>query len=116
MSPATKQSDRSRTSAASQRQAILDRLRRGPATTVELAQIALKYTSRVSELRKAGHAITAALIEGGVYQYRLAEPGGIAPRNATSGCRHHDPTSFVRRGDAAYCPCCNRWMGNYRKA
>ena len=46
----------------------------------------------------------------------FAEPGGIAPRNATSGCRHHDPTSFVRRGDAAYCPCCNRWMGNYRKA
>jgi len=75
MSPATKQSDRSRTSAASQRQAILDRLRRGPATTVELAAIALKYTGRVSELRQAGHVITATPIEGGVYRYTLVEPG-----------------------------------------
>jgi len=111
MSPATKQSDRSRTSAASQRQAILDRLRRGPATTVELAAIALKYTGRVSELRQAGHVITATPIEGGVYRYTLVEPGRVTP-----GCRHHDPGSFVRRDGAAYCPHCDRWMGNYRKA
>ena len=37
--------------------AILQRLQRGPATNVELARIALKYTSRISDLRKAGYNV-----------------------------------------------------------
>ena len=37
--------------------AILERLRTGPATNHELAAIALKYTGRLSDLRRAGHAI-----------------------------------------------------------
>jgi hypothetical protein len=37
--------------------AILDRLQLGPASNSELASIALKYTGRVSEIRKAGHDI-----------------------------------------------------------
>lgn len=38
-------------------QAILDRLACGPATNKELAAFALKYTSRISDLRKAGHDV-----------------------------------------------------------
>lgn len=39
-------------------QLILDRLRQGPATNHELAGLALKYTSRLSDLRKAGYSVT----------------------------------------------------------
>ena len=37
--------------------AILERLRRGRATNAELAGIALKYTSRTSDLRAAGYDV-----------------------------------------------------------
>ena len=40
-----------------QNAAVLSRLRAGPATNAELAAIALKYTSRVSDLRKAGFTV-----------------------------------------------------------
>lgn len=40
-----------------QNAAVLARLMRGPATNAELAGIALKYTSRVSDLRKAGFTV-----------------------------------------------------------
>ena len=47
---------------------VLDRLRKGPATSHELARISLKYTSRISDLRKAGHVITCERTSaGGVY-------------------------------------------------
>ena len=36
---------------------VLARLRRGPASNAELAAISLKYTSRISDLRKAGFRI-----------------------------------------------------------
>ena len=36
---------------------ILARLRCGPATNRELARISLKYTSRISDLRKAGYDV-----------------------------------------------------------
>jgi guanylate kinase len=36
---------------------ILERLRQGPATNRELAAISLKYTSRNSDLRKAGYDV-----------------------------------------------------------
>ena len=42
---------------SAQCQRILERLRQGPATNRELARIALKYTSRISDLRAAGHRI-----------------------------------------------------------
>jgi hypothetical protein len=41
----------------SQCKAILERLRQGPATSGQLAQISLKYTGRISELRQAGYDI-----------------------------------------------------------
>lgn len=40
-----------------QNQAVLERLQQGPATNFELNQIAIKYTSRVSDLRAAGYNV-----------------------------------------------------------
>jgi|GEM_PF-6891011 hypothetical protein len=37
--------------------AMLSRLRQGRATNTELATMSLKYTGRISDLRKAGHDI-----------------------------------------------------------
>lgn len=42
---------------SAQNAAILARLQRGPASNLELARIALKYTSRISDLRAAGYAV-----------------------------------------------------------
>lgn len=53
--------------------AILQRLRNGPATNGELAAIALKYTSRISDLRKHGVKIEAKREEHGIVTYRLLE-------------------------------------------
>jgi hypothetical protein len=36
---------------------ILERLQSGPATNRELAEISLKYTGRISDLRKAGYDV-----------------------------------------------------------
>lgn len=36
---------------------ILERLRSGPVTNQELATIALKYTGRISDLRKSGYDV-----------------------------------------------------------
>jgi hypothetical protein len=38
--------------------AILERLRRGPATNIELSAIALRFTARIHELRAAGYQIS----------------------------------------------------------
>lgn len=40
-----------------QNQAVLERLQQGPATNFELNQIAIKYTSRISDLRAAGYNV-----------------------------------------------------------
>jgi len=55
--------------------AILERLRQGKASNHELARIALKYTGRLSDLRKAGHAIECFNQDhaSGVAWYRLIE-------------------------------------------
>jgi hypothetical protein len=37
--------------------AILARLHQGPASNFDLAQISLKYTSRISDIRKAGYDV-----------------------------------------------------------
>ena len=51
---------------------ILNMLTAGPVTNVDLAKVALKYTSRISDLRKAGHRITCKRLSGGLTEYRLA--------------------------------------------
>lgn len=59
--------------------AILRRLREGPATNVELATIALKYTGRASDLRARGCVIDCAEDRRtGISTYTLKyEPGGL---------------------------------------
>ena len=51
--------------------AIMERLQRGPATNRELAQLSLKYTSRISDLRANGNDILADRKQGGLTVYRL---------------------------------------------
>ena len=54
--------------------AMLALLRHHDPTNAELAQIALKYTNRISELRQAGHKIPRPTkIEGGLWRYHLEE-------------------------------------------
>lgn len=55
--------------------AILERLKRGAATNRELAEIALKYTGRLSDLRAAGYKIIVVQRDhaSGLNTYRLVE-------------------------------------------
>ena len=54
---------------------IYERLQLGSATNVELAEISLKYTSRISDIRKAGHVVTLISHdhETGLTSYQLGE-------------------------------------------
>ena len=56
---------------------MLDRLRYGPATNRDLAEIGLKYTGRISDLRAAGYRIvvTSKCVETGRCIYELKEGG-----------------------------------------
>jgi hypothetical protein len=56
---------------------ILARLREGAVTNHELAEISLKYTGRLSDLRKQGHVIECVTINRatGLSVYRLKEDG-----------------------------------------
>lgn len=63
--------DRARFKAQTQR--ILDRLKEGPVLNTELARVALKYTSRISDLREAGHDIRCDRVGGGQTMYYLLD-------------------------------------------
>lgn len=52
---------------------ILERLRQGPATCRDLNAIALKYTSRISDLRAEGYRIVCCRGPGGINSYTLEE-------------------------------------------
>lgn len=56
-----------------QSSAILERLRRGPATNTELIVMAQRFGARLHDLRKAGYQISTNLIdtENGIYLYTL---------------------------------------------
>lgn len=54
-------------------QLILDRLKEGPVTNTELVSFAMKYTGRLSDLRKAGYHIQCRDRGGGVHEYRLVD-------------------------------------------
>ena len=63
---------------AGQNAAILTRLRQGPARNHELADIALKYTSRISDVRSwlesnEGKTIKCRRLSGGVTEYSIGE-------------------------------------------
>ena len=57
----------------SQKERILARLRKGPASNRELNDIAFRYSARIAELRDEGHAITWRAVKGcpGITLYRL---------------------------------------------
>jgi hypothetical protein len=57
--------------------AIFNRLRHGPANNTELATIALKYTSRISDLRAAGYNVVCDRLGGGLTSYRLVTPEAV---------------------------------------
>ena len=59
-------------------QAILERLQHGPATNRELAGLALKYSGRISDLRKAGHDVRVWSHEHrtGLVVYGIGPPPG----------------------------------------
>jgi hypothetical protein len=67
-----------RTRLSRQCRAILSRLKQGPATNVELATLALKYTGRISDLRRSGYQVTAydRNRQTGVTWYRLGGQDG----------------------------------------
>jgi len=54
--------------------ALLDRLRKGPATNVELMVELriLNLTARASECRQAGYDIRAERVKGGTWRYSVA--------------------------------------------
>lgn len=54
-----------------QNQQILRELLRGPCTNTQLAGIALKYTSRISDLRKKGYDIRNKRLQNGLTLYYL---------------------------------------------
>lgn len=56
-----------------QNAAILAELRRGPTTNTALAELSLKYTSRISDLRAAGFTIECSRLQGGLTIYTLKE-------------------------------------------
>lgn len=56
-----------------QRTRILALLREGPATSRQLSAIALRYSSRIHELRQLGHTITLRRHAGKGYVYTLHE-------------------------------------------
>ena len=55
-----------------QTRAVYVRLCQGWATNAELAAIALKYTSRISDLRANGIAVKRERIGGGTWRYMVA--------------------------------------------
>jgi hypothetical protein len=69
--PRVPQASRARLSR--QCQAILDRLTQGAATNRELAELALKYTSRLSDIRAAGYDVRVVAHDHvtGLVTYRL---------------------------------------------
>jgi hypothetical protein len=57
-----------------QNAAILDRLKRGPATAYQLSAYSLKYTSRISDLRSHGYVIHCVrTTDGGGTVYTLEQ-------------------------------------------
>ena len=53
--------------------AILKRLREGKASSLTLAGLSLKYTARLSDLRKHGFKITCERMQDGTYLYTLEQ-------------------------------------------
>lgn len=77
------------TRTATQRAAILERLKRGPATGPELNDIAHRFGARIKELRDSGHQIHKAAIGGGQFRYSIGQ--------RHFHCCWNDPEYWVRK-------------------
>lgn len=58
---------------STQRAAILERLRRGAVTNIELQKIGIRYSARICELRKMGYSIATKIVnrKDGITLYEL---------------------------------------------
>ena len=56
-----------------QQAAVLERLRKGPATNMELLPISARFSARIHELRKAGFVINRANLGDGLFEYSLGK-------------------------------------------
>lgn len=56
-----------------QHHAILSRLREGPATGPQLACIAIRYSARLEELKRAGYPWLKTPCGNGQFEYRLVD-------------------------------------------
>lgn len=79
-----------------QNAAILAMLRRGPATNGELAGVSLKYTSRISDVRKwlkqRGEDIECTRLGKGACRYRIVRAApAVAPPSSGATARHSQP-------------------------
>jgi hypothetical protein len=63
--------------ASTHRAKILDLLKQGSVTNFELAEICIRYSARIHELRQAGYEIETGLVnrDTGLSVYRLKEQG-----------------------------------------
>lgn len=50
---------------------IVDRLREGPATNLELGMISQRFGARLHELKKAGFLWSRSTVKAGVYRYEM---------------------------------------------
>jgi hypothetical protein len=66
--------DHERPRLSAQHSVLLDALRDGPKTNLQLGMICQRFGARVHELRRAGHQIERETIEAGIYRYTLIDP------------------------------------------
>ena len=92
---------------------VLERLRQGPASHLELYALGVVAHSRISDLRKRGHLIQKTR-QGDLYVYRLLDGGeqgagtpAPAPSSSTLGSPYPTPDGqgTARRVQACCSPC-----------
>lgn len=69
--PSVTKSDKPRL--VGQNATILAMLQEGPKTNRELAEVSLKYTSRISDLRQHGYTIVNERLDEGLTLYKLVQ-------------------------------------------
>ena len=81
----------------SKRQAVLERLRQGPATNIELTAVGgLRYNARRFELEKAGYKFRKEDLGGGLVRWTLlAEPPDCGESDEATETHHAEAQSIV---------------------